>query len=74
MCLRCKTHAVLARNRSCGFDKRRTRAPNWKFPTQVWIFLTLGAMGLFVITSTVENNENFFPAIYRANRAMKQTE
>ena len=39
---------------------------------KVWLIFILGAAGLFGVTLLLENNERFFPAIYRANQAMSQ--
>ena len=39
---------------------------------KVWLIFILGAAGLFGGTLLLENNERFFPAIYRANLAMSQ--
>jgi len=37
---------------------------------RIWLLLILGASSLFGITVLLENNEQWFPAISRANRAM----
>lgn len=39
---------------------------------KVWLIFILGAAGLFGGTLLLENNERFFPAIYKANLAMSQ--
>lgn len=39
---------------------------------KVWLIFILGAAGLFGTTLLLENNERFFPAIYKANLAMSQ--
>ena len=38
---------------------------------RVWLLFVLGASSLFGVTVLVENNSAWFPAIYRANKAMK---
>lgn len=40
---------------------------------KVWMLLIFGASALFGVTIVFENNEKFFPAIARANRAMTAT-
>ncbi len=37
---------------------------------KVWLVFVLGAAGLFSAAVLLENNERFFPAISRANKAM----
>ncbi|PSC73418.1 ATP-binding cassette sub-family D member 4 [Micractinium conductrix] len=39
---------------------------------RIWLLAVLGATSLFGTTVLLENNESWFPAISRANRAMKQ--
>jgi hypothetical protein len=36
----------------------------------VWVLFIGGAIVLFTGTLAIENNDNFFPAIARANKAM----
>ena len=40
---------------------------------KVWLVFILGAAGLFGAAVLLENNERFFPAISRANKAMAAT-
>ncbi|KAK9845963.1 hypothetical protein WJX81_007015 [Elliptochloris bilobata] len=40
---------------------------------KVWLVFVLGAAGLFSAAVLLENNERFFPAISRANKAMAAT-
>ncbi|CAD7700992.1 unnamed protein product [Ostreobium quekettii] len=40
---------------------------------RVWLFLVLGATGLFLGTVALENVEGFFPAIAKANKAMARS-
>jgi hypothetical protein len=40
---------------------------------QVWVVFIGGAASLFILTVLVENNGAWFPAISRANQAMKNT-
>lgn len=40
---------------------------------RVWLLLGGGAAVLFGSTVVVENNEQFFPAISKANKAMKRS-
>ena len=40
---------------------------------KVWLVFVLGAAGLFSGAILLENNERFFPAISRANKAMTAT-
>lgn len=37
---------------------------------RIWLICILGAAGLFVGTVLVENNDKFFPAISKANKAL----
>lgn len=39
---------------------------------RIWLICILGAAGLFGGTVLLENNEKFFPAISKANKAMAQ--
>lgn len=41
--------------------------------TRVWIGVVGGAAVLFVVTLVLENNEAWFPAIRRANKAMEMS-
>ncbi|KAK9830417.1 hypothetical protein WJX72_011648 [[Myrmecia] bisecta] len=40
---------------------------------EVWLVFLLGAASLFGATVLLENNENFFPAISKANKALAET-
>ena len=40
---------------------------------KVWLYFIGGAVSLFAVTIAAENNESWFPAISRANRAMSMT-
>lgn len=40
---------------------------------RIWLLFVLGASSLFGATILLENNESWFPAISRANRAMAQS-
>lgn len=40
---------------------------------KVWLVLIGGATGLFALTVAAENSSSLFPAISRANQAMKST-
>jgi hypothetical protein len=40
---------------------------------KVWLYFIGGAVGLFATTIAAENNESWFPAISRANKAMSMS-
>jgi len=40
---------------------------------RIWLLIILGASSLFSTTVVLENNESWFPAISRANKAMRAT-
>lgn len=40
---------------------------------RIWLLIILGASSLFSTTIVLENNESWFPAISRANKAMRAT-
>lgn len=58
---------------SQAVDSARPIAAQTVHKGRVWLLLGGGSALLFGATIVVENNESFFPAISRANKAMRRS-